>query len=213
MILGVYLAGTNTWRGRPRPAAANGPLSKDAVSRLRLREDRHVAVATWPTRIVFVSQGADRPRARVPVLVTLGVRANGQRVVLDLRLAGEECRELGRGRRQPCGPAPDSTGVGHDRRESRARHGAPGALARLGDSAMHRAQTAEPAIEGARAAPRGTDRRLPPHDLRRNGDGRTTMFMPRKVGSLLNRTASIHRRTKLRALVGYQDMEGMKQAA
>ena len=37
---------------------------------------------------------------------------------------------------------------------------------------MHRAQTAEPAIEGARAAPRGTDRRLPPHDLRRNGDGR-----------------------------------------
>jgi putative transposase len=29
-------------------------------------------------------------RARVPVLVTLGVRADGQRVVLDLRLAGEE---------------------------------------------------------------------------------------------------------------------------
>ena len=29
-------------------------------------------------------------RARVPVRVTLGVRANGQRVVFDLRLAGEE---------------------------------------------------------------------------------------------------------------------------
>jgi hypothetical protein len=27
---------------------------------------------------------------RVPVLVTLDVRANGQRVVLDLRLVGEE---------------------------------------------------------------------------------------------------------------------------
>ena len=29
-------------------------------------------------------------RVRVPVLVTLGVRADGQRVVLDLRLAGDE---------------------------------------------------------------------------------------------------------------------------
>ena len=31
-----------------------------------------------------------RQRARVPVLVTLGMRANGERVVLDLRLAGDE---------------------------------------------------------------------------------------------------------------------------
>ena len=29
-------------------------------------------------------------RVRVPVLVTLGVRADGQRVELDLRLAGDE---------------------------------------------------------------------------------------------------------------------------
>src|SRR5437660_914274 len=29
-------------------------------------------------------------RVRVPVLVTLGVRADGQRVVLDVRLAGDE---------------------------------------------------------------------------------------------------------------------------
>lgn len=34
-----------------------------------------------------------KKRARVPVLVTLGVCANGQRVVLDLRLAGGESEE------------------------------------------------------------------------------------------------------------------------
>lgn len=102
-ILGVYLAGTNTRRikGALAPLLRGGPLSKDAVSRLvgRLRED----FETWRTRdladedIRYVFMDGWYPkvriggrRARVPVLVTLGVRANGARVVLDLRLAGEE---------------------------------------------------------------------------------------------------------------------------
>ncbi len=102
-ILGVYLAGTNTRRikGALAPLLRGGPLSKDAVSRLvgRLRED----FETWRTRdladedIRYVFMDGWYPkvriggrRARVPVLVTLGVRANGERVVLDLRLAGEE---------------------------------------------------------------------------------------------------------------------------
>jgi len=102
-ILGVYLAGGNTRRikGALAPLLKDGPLSKDAVSRLvgRLRED----FETWRTRdladedIRYLFMDGWYPkvriggrRVRVPVLVTLGVRGNGERVVLDLRLVGEE---------------------------------------------------------------------------------------------------------------------------
>lgn len=102
-ILGVYLSGTNTRRikGALAPLLRGGPLSKDAVSRLvgRLAED----FETWrrrdlaEDRIQYLVMDGWYPkvrigkrRVRVPVLVTLGVRADGQRVVLDLRLAGDE---------------------------------------------------------------------------------------------------------------------------
>jgi transposase-like protein len=102
-ILGVYLAGGNTRRikGALAPLLRGGPLSKDAVSRLvgRLREDfdtwrlrdlgdediRYVFMDGWYPKVRIGGR-----RERVPVLVTLGVRANGERVVLDLRLVGEE---------------------------------------------------------------------------------------------------------------------------
>ncbi len=102
-ILGVYLAGGNTRRikGALAPLLRGGPLSKDAVSRLvgRLREDfdtwrardladediRYVFMDGWYPKVRFGGR-----RERVPVLVTLGVRANGDRVVLDMRLVGEE---------------------------------------------------------------------------------------------------------------------------
>src|SRR5215203_1710141 len=102
-ILGVYLSGTNTRRikGALAPLLRGGPLSKDAVSRLvgRLREDfdtwRSRDLAEEDIRYVFLDGWFPKVRiggrrARVPVLVTLGVRADGQRVILDLRLAGEE---------------------------------------------------------------------------------------------------------------------------
>jgi transposase-like protein len=102
-ILGVYLAGTNTRRikGALAPLLRGGPLSKDAVSRLvgRLREDfepwRMRDLADEEICYVFLDGWYPKVRiggrrVRVPVLVTLGVRANGERVVLDLRLAGEE---------------------------------------------------------------------------------------------------------------------------
>lgn len=102
-ILGVYLAGGNTRRikGALAPLLKGGPLSKDAVSRLvgRLRGD----FETWRTRdlaeedIRYLFLDGWYPkvriggrRERVPVLVTLGVRGNGERVVLDMRLVGEE---------------------------------------------------------------------------------------------------------------------------
>lgn len=102
-ILGVYLAGTNTRRikGALAPLLRGGPLSKDAVSRLvgRLREDfdtwRMRDLAAEDIRYLFMDGWYPKVRiggrrVRVPVLVTLGVRADGQRVVLDVRLVGDE---------------------------------------------------------------------------------------------------------------------------
>lgn len=102
-ILGVYLAGGNSRRikGALAPLLRGGPLSKDAVSRLvgRLREDfetwRARDLAEEEIRYVFMDGWYPKVRIggrreRVPVLVTLGVRANGDRVVLDMRLVGEE---------------------------------------------------------------------------------------------------------------------------
>ena len=102
-LLGVYLSGTNTRRvrGAVAPLLRGAPLSKDAISRLvgRLREDfeswckrdlgehriRHVFLDGWYPRVRIAKK-----RVRVPVLVTLGTCADGQRVLLDLRIAGEE---------------------------------------------------------------------------------------------------------------------------
>src|SRR5438128_9560315 len=102
-ILGVYLSGTNTRRikGALAPLLRGGPLSKDAVSRLvgRLAGD----FETWRRRDLAEDQiqyllmdgwypkvRIGKQRVRVPVLVTLGVRGDGERVVLDVRLAGDE---------------------------------------------------------------------------------------------------------------------------
>ena len=102
-ILGVYLSGANTRRikGALAPLLRGGPLSKDAVSRLigRLKEE----FETWRERDLAAEQvryllldgwypkmRIGRRRVRVPVLVTLGVCADGRRIVLDLRLVGEE---------------------------------------------------------------------------------------------------------------------------
>jgi len=102
-ILGVYLGGANTRRirGALAPLLRGAPLSKDAVSRLvgRLKGDfeqwqqrdlqaeqiRHLYMDGWYPKVRI-----DKKRVRVPVLVTLGTRADGERVVIDLRIAGEE---------------------------------------------------------------------------------------------------------------------------
>jgi transposase-like protein len=102
-ILGVYLSGTNSRRlkGALAPLLRGGPLSKDAVSRLvgRLKTDfeewqqrdlsqeaiRYLMLDGWYPKVRI-----GRRRVRVPVLVTLGLQADGQRVVLDMRLAGQE---------------------------------------------------------------------------------------------------------------------------
>ena len=102
-LLGTYLSGINSrrLRGALSPLLRGAPLSKDAVSRLvgRLRDE----FTAWSTRDLAAEEVCylfldgwyprvriGKKRARVPVLVTLGVCADGRRVVLDMRIAGQE---------------------------------------------------------------------------------------------------------------------------
>jgi transposase-like protein len=102
-LLGVYLSGANSRRirGALAPLLRGGPMGKDAVSRLvgRLKSDfetwRERDLAHDDLRYLFLDGWypkvrLGKRRVRVPVLVVLGVRADGQRVVLDLRLVGDE---------------------------------------------------------------------------------------------------------------------------
>ncbi|MBV8055987.1 MAG: transposase, partial [Deltaproteobacteria bacterium] len=102
-LLGAYLSGINSrrLRGALSPLLRGAPLSKEAVSRLvgRLRDEfatgsvRDLAVEEvcylfldgWYPRVRI-----GKKRARVPVLVTLGVCADGRRMILDMRIAGQE---------------------------------------------------------------------------------------------------------------------------
>jgi putative transposase len=102
-LLGTYLSGINSrrLRGALSPLLRGADLSKDAVSRLvgRLRDE----FTAWSVRdlaaeeVCYIFMDGWYPRvrigkkrARVPVLVTLGVCADGRRIVLDMRIAGQE---------------------------------------------------------------------------------------------------------------------------
>jgi putative transposase len=102
-LLGTYLSGINTrrLRGALSPRLRGAPLSKDAVSRLvgRLRDE----FTAWSTRDLAAEEVCylfldgwyprvriGKKRVRVPVLVVLGVCADGRRIVLAMRIAGQE---------------------------------------------------------------------------------------------------------------------------
>ena len=102
-LLGTYLSGVNTrrLRGALSPLLRGAPLSKDAVSRLvgRLRDE----FTAWSARDLAAEEVCylfmdgwyprvriGKKRTRVPVLVTMGVCADGRRIVLDMRIAGQE---------------------------------------------------------------------------------------------------------------------------
>ena len=104
-LLGAYLSGINTrrLRGALSPLLRVVPLSKDAVSRLvgPLRDEFNA----WSVRdlaaegvcYLFLDGWYPRvrigkKRARVPVLVTLGVCSDGRRVVLESGLPARKVR-------------------------------------------------------------------------------------------------------------------------
>jgi len=102
-ILGLYLNGANSRRikGALAPLLRGAPLGKDAVSRLvnrladeyRQWQQRELAalkiVYTWHDGW-YPKVRIGRQRVRVPVLVTLGATESGERLLLDLRVAGQE---------------------------------------------------------------------------------------------------------------------------
>jgi transposase-like protein len=102
-VLGVYLSGGNTRRirGALKPLLSGAPLSKSAVSRLvsRLEESyegwRRRDLAE--ERIVYLYLDAIYPKVRsagkvvsLPVLVALGVKQTGEKILLALAIAGAE---------------------------------------------------------------------------------------------------------------------------
>lgn len=102
-LIGAYLAGTNTRRikGALAPLLAKAPLSRSAVSRVlrTLREgfeewrqrslaDQHVVYLLLDA--IAMKVRVDRRVACVPVLVAMGVRDTGEKVLLALRLMGHE---------------------------------------------------------------------------------------------------------------------------
>jgi putative transposase len=102
-VLGVYLSGGNTRRirGALKPLLSGAPLSKSAVSRLvsRLEEsyERWRQRDLAEDRIVYLYLDAIYPKVRsggkvvsLPVLVALGVKETGEKVLLALATGGAE---------------------------------------------------------------------------------------------------------------------------
>lgn len=102
-ILGCYLGGVNSRRIRTalKPLLGERHLSKSAVSRIVARlkilfamwQDRDLSTERYP--IVFLDGFHLKVRVArrvvsVPVLATLGVAENGQKCLLDLRVAPSE---------------------------------------------------------------------------------------------------------------------------
>jgi putative transposase len=122
VIAGVYLAGTNTRRvRRALKALFGGAVSKDTVSRTwrKVKGDWDA----WNTRplgdepiVRLILDGTmvrvrlDRKATSISLLVVIGVRADGQKVLLAIRSMGSESTEawravvddlIGRGLRRP----------------------------------------------------------------------------------------------------------------
>jgi transposase-like protein len=102
-ILGMYFGGVNTRKVKQaiRPLLRNSPLSKSAISRLivRLKDYfeawRMRSLAEEDIRYVFLDGTYVRVRCAgrmgsLPVLAAIGVRENGDKVLLSLEVRGGE---------------------------------------------------------------------------------------------------------------------------
>ena len=113
----------------------------------------------------------DRKATSISLLVVIGVREDGQKVLLAIKSMGGESTEAWRTRpRRSHQARPATARVPHRRRRAGARQGDRRRLGRRAGPALHGPQAQEPAGACARAAARGDRRRLQRHDLR--GDAR-----------------------------------------
>lgn len=182
LIAAVYLAGTNTRRvKRALFGLFEGAVSKDVVSRawrkVKVDWDAWCARSLADEDIVrlildgtVIKTRLDRKATNISVLAAIGVRRNGQKVLLSIKnMAGESA------------PAwrqflDDLDARGLKRPEFVIVDGAPrleAALVRLwgrrpADSALHGSQAPKPSGPCPEAHALRADRELPGHDLRRH---------------------------------------------
>ena len=173
-LLGCYLSGANgrRIRGALSPLLRGAPLSKSAISRLVGRLE--ALFTQWRSRslaseaVVFLYLDAIALRVRiakkvisVPVLVGLGVKEDGQKVILDLELFQSEsssCWEgffeglISRGLKPPCLVIMDGN------KGLRARGGKE--LARHSGATLHRAQATQPGAPRTASRFGGSQKRL-----------------------------------------------------
>ena len=177
LIAGCYLAGTNTRRVRRALAALfAGAVGKDTVSRVwrKVKSDWDAwnarALAEEPiVRLILdgtvVRVRLDRKATAISLLVAVGVRTDGQKVLLAVKAMGGESAEawravlddlIRRGLRRPELLIVDGAG---------AREGDRRRVGRRAGAALHGSQAPQPAGACARAPPRGDHRRLQRHNL------------------------------------------------
>jgi transposase-like protein len=109
LIASAYLAGTNTRRvKRALGALFKGAVGKDVVSRVwrKLKTDweawmRHDLASEDVVRLILdgtvVRARLDRKATNISLLVVLGIRRDGQKVLLAVRNMGGECEAAWRG--------------------------------------------------------------------------------------------------------------------
>ena len=156
LIAGAYLAGTNTRRvRRALNAVFAGPVGKDVVSRV-WRKTKATgtpgmarSLAEEPiVRLILDGTVArvrlDRRATSISLLVALGVRADGQKMLLAIKSMGGEGEAAWRAllddlvRR-----GLQNAGAGRHRRRAGPRKGGGGAVARHGCPTLHRAQASQ----------------------------------------------------------------------
>ena len=165
LIASTYLAGTNTRRVRRALAALfGGTVGKDTVSRTwrKVKSDWDA----WNTRslagepiVRLILDGTvvrvrlDRKATSISLLVVLGVRADGQKVLLAIKSMGGESAEAWRtvlGRSHQARAA--ASRIPHRRWRAGARQGHCLRLGRRAGPALHGPQAQEPVRACPRAA-------------------------------------------------------------
>ena len=150
LIASTYLAGTNTRRVRRALAALfGGAVGKDTVSRVwrKVKSDWEAwnarSLADEPiVRLILdgtvVRVRLDRKATSISLLVVIGVRADGQKVLLAIKSMGGESTEAWRTVLDDLDRArPQTARVPHHRRRAGAGEGHRRGLGRRAGAAVH----------------------------------------------------------------------------
>src|SRR5438477_6529067 len=179
LIAGAYFAGTNTRRVRRALAAVfGGAVSKDTVSRVwrKVKADWDAwnarSLAAEPVvRLILdgtvVRVRLDRKATSIVLLVVLGVREDGQKVLLAVKNMGGDQPGLARRPRRSRQARAAPAGVPDCRWRDWAGAGSGRSVGRCTDPTLHRPQASQSARPRAPAAARRGFGRLQRHDLRR----------------------------------------------